>query len=114
MKDTFSPWVMLTCPICGKEFLPAGQHYWKIGDIPSKEQLVCTYSCMRKWEKLPKKKRKLKANNKAVEVRVVETGQIFGSIEECAEALNVSDKTIRNCIYYYRTAKGMHIEKVWK
>ena len=35
------------CPICGKKFVPAPFHAWKIsGDI-----LVCTYSCMRKYEK---------------------------------------------------------------
>lgn len=47
-----------TCPICGKQFSPASEHAWLIGseytydtsrecrNIP-----VCTYSCMRKWEK---------------------------------------------------------------
>lgn len=51
------------CPICGKIFIPAPQHAWKIGervknkpDIEFKEppedvKKVCSYSCMRKWEK---------------------------------------------------------------
>lgn len=50
------------CPICGKNFIPAPYHYWKIGYFASDEtyneaspggceRLVCTYSCMRKWEK---------------------------------------------------------------
>lgn len=47
------------CPICGKNFIPAPYHYWRIGseaedDLINKRYpgtLVCTYSCMRKWEK---------------------------------------------------------------
>lgn len=47
-------WVMRTCPICGKEFLPAAQHSWKIGNHEWRKELVCSYTCMRKWEKDPK------------------------------------------------------------
>lgn len=58
MKECYTPWsTMRTCPICGKEFLPAPQHGWKIGDVSWRQELVCTYSCMRKWEKMPKSKR---------------------------------------------------------
>lgn len=52
------------CPICKKKFVPAIEHAWKIGhkrsDVIDAEgkyednrenRLVCTYSCMRKWEK---------------------------------------------------------------
>lgn len=48
------------CPICGKLFIPAPYHYWKIngttgqtsdGDPITYGTLVCTYSCMRKWER---------------------------------------------------------------
>lgn len=48
------------CPICGKNFIPAPYHYWKInsttaqsldGDPITFGTLVCTYTCMRKWEK---------------------------------------------------------------
>lgn len=54
---------MKTCPVCGKRFLPAPQHAWQIGyesEIERNRNLVCTYSCMRKWEKehLAKKKEK--------------------------------------------------------
>lgn len=47
-----------TCPICGKQFAPAVEHYWKIGSaysfdsmINSRNIPVCSYTCMRKWEK---------------------------------------------------------------
>lgn len=43
------------CPICGKRFIPAPEHYWKIGtgeyDMETRNRLVCSYSCMRVWEK---------------------------------------------------------------
>lgn len=52
---------LVTCPICGKKFIPAPEHAWKIGKInlfknensnqEDRNKLVCTYSCMRKWEK---------------------------------------------------------------
>lgn len=33
------------CPICGKRFVPAPFHRYKLL-IGTKEKLVCTYSCM--------------------------------------------------------------------
>ena len=39
------------CPICGKKFYPAPLHAWKIGSEKAKEKLVCSYTCMRVWEK---------------------------------------------------------------
>lgn len=43
------------CPICGKKFVPAAQHMWKIGGWGNisgeRREVVCSYSCMRKWEK---------------------------------------------------------------
>jgi hypothetical protein len=38
------------CPVCGKKFHPMPDHALRIGGEDSR-QLVCTYSCMRKWEK---------------------------------------------------------------
>lgn len=44
-----------TCPICGKNFVPAVEHMWKIGGWGNisgmRTERVCSYSCMRKWEK---------------------------------------------------------------
>ena len=50
------------CPICGKKYIPAPEHAWKIG--PTKERdgsrptLVCSYTCMRVWEKEMERKEK--------------------------------------------------------
>lgn len=43
----------IECPICGKKFIPAPEHYWKIGNykLNTRTDDVCSYSCMRKWEK---------------------------------------------------------------
>lgn len=49
---------MRTCPICGKRFLPAPQHSWKINGKHGGGELVCRYSCMRKWETTHRDKRR--------------------------------------------------------
>lgn len=45
------------CPVCNKYFIPAPLHAYKIGG--PKGKLVCTYSCMRKAEKMKKEGIKL-------------------------------------------------------
>lgn len=55
------PWYKVplkTCPICQKQFAPALEHAWCIGkaylDTPTCDYRnipVCSYTCMRKWEK---------------------------------------------------------------
>ena len=44
---------LVKCPMCGKQFIPAIEHYWMIGDYWTevRDDPVCSYSCMRKWEK---------------------------------------------------------------
>lgn len=62
------------CPICGKKFIPAAQHAWCIGGWDSvhgeRNQRVCSYTCMRKWEKeqehLDKERHKDSKNSKYV------------------------------------------------
>lgn len=44
------------CPVCKKYFIPAPLHAWRIGKGTGK--LVCTYSCMRKAEKLKEEGKK--------------------------------------------------------
>ena len=46
-KDYDYKFVMKKCPICGKDFHPAPQHIYKI----SGNKVVCSYTCMRAWEK---------------------------------------------------------------
>lgn len=38
------------CSICKKKFHPEPEHGWKIG-FSTGGKPVCSYSCMRKWEK---------------------------------------------------------------
>lgn len=38
------------CPICGETFRPAPQHIYAIGS-PSMRKTVCSYTCMRAWER---------------------------------------------------------------
>ncbi len=40
-----------TCPVCGKNFIPAPEHAYKIRVGKGRSSLVCTYSCMLKWRK---------------------------------------------------------------
>ena len=40
----------LKCPICKKNFIPAVEHQWMIRKSNAYKK-VCSYSCMRKWEK---------------------------------------------------------------
>lgn len=41
------------CKMCGKEFIPAPEHRWEIGEhgFETRDIPVCSYTCMRKWEK---------------------------------------------------------------
>lgn len=49
-KGNFAKYAERPCSQCGKIFQPMPDHALKIGDEGSR-QLVCSYSCMRKWEK---------------------------------------------------------------
>ena len=41
------------CPVCKKEFIPAPEHIYKIG----RTELVCSWSCVMKWEKERERKK---------------------------------------------------------
>lgn len=59
----YTPWYELPlerCPICGKGFAPAPEHGWKINNG---ETLVCSYTCMRAWEREQEKKARKRARN---------------------------------------------------
>ena len=101
----------IKCPVCDKMFTPAAEHSYKIGE-GIKCQLVCTYTCQCNWEKDPKKPKKVCTNGQKIPVRVVETGEEYDSMTKCAKALKVSNTAIYDCIYYGKTTKGLHIEKV--
>ena len=79
----------MTCPVCGKKFDPAPEHAYHIKR--GQKNFVCSWSCMRKWEKgevKGLKPQEVKPKPKRYKaVRVVETGEIFNSAKECAEKL---------------------------
>lgn len=105
-------WDMVTCPVCGEDFLPAPQHGWKIGE-GKKAELVCTYSCQRKWEKASEKQRETmrKPKRKRIAVRVIETGEVFESVAACAEHFNTSKTCIYKC-FRGLTYNNLHMERV--
>ena len=39
------------CPVCGKIFVPAPFHSYKVQDMNCRYYLVCSYSCTRRAEK---------------------------------------------------------------
>lgn len=39
-----------SCPVCKKTFRPAPEHAWTIGR-GNGEKYVCSYTCMRAWER---------------------------------------------------------------
>lgn len=49
--------ITLKCPVCGKEFQPAPFHALRIG-TEWRGKPVCSYSCMRKWEREQEEKEK--------------------------------------------------------
>lgn len=50
INGDFARYAERACPVCGKKFSPLPDHALKIGKEGSR-RLVCSYSCMRKWEK---------------------------------------------------------------
>ena len=49
-NGAYSVYSIKKCAVCGKEFHPAPDHALKVGNEFS-DRLVCSYSCMRKYEK---------------------------------------------------------------
>ena len=47
----------IKCPICGEKYHPEPEHAWRIGH-GEKGIKVCSYTCMRKWEKEHKIRRR--------------------------------------------------------
>ena len=103
-------YVEKVCPVCGKVFYPGYLMMW--GWKNPSDELVCSYRCQRKSEKKPKSTRK--PLRSMVAVRIVETGQVFESISDCAAHFHTSTSALRHSIYEGRDYKGYHIERVVK
>lgn len=110
----------VVCPVCGELFEPAPEHSYLIGK--NRNRLVCTYTCMRKWEKgeavKPKKvqKKPLSKRNynarEGVAVRIVETGEVFHSAYACGRHLGTCGANVRYALKTGNGYKGYHFEKV--
>lgn len=99
------------CPVCGEVFQISKffRWGWLIGS-ESNPKPVCSYKCQRDWEKDPSKKKKPQVKRCAV--RIVETGEVFESISDCALHFHTSASALRHSIYEGRDYKGFHIERV--
>lgn len=74
IDDYFKKYCLpINCPICGKSFIPAPEHSWAIGNWGGehRDELVCSYTCMRVWEKkrMQKDKEKKALRDKRKTVR---------------------------------------------
>ncbi len=107
MTEIGSGW---TCPICKKKFYPIDIQGWgyRIGG----NKMVCSYPCQRKWETDPDRENKLNPTRRRVPVRIVETGEVFNSVIECAARLNANGSLLSRYIRNNKAYKGLHIERV--
>ncbi len=109
MNERYAPTV---CPICNKEFRP--EYYARWGWVIGTESApipVCSYKCQRQWEKNPEAKKR-KPAPKRIAVRIVETGEVFDSVQDCASYFNASTSTLYRCMRKGITYNRMHIERV--
>lgn len=54
---------LMNCPVCGKLFVPAPMHVYKVGGL-KRGNLVCSWGCVRASEKAKEAKKKgSKAND---------------------------------------------------
>lgn len=100
----------IQCPVCGEMFKPAPEHIYHIGK--NKENYCCTYTCMRNWQKSKQAvpvTRKLKYGTS---VRIAETGEVFPSINQCAERLEANYGIVYRALMNGYACKGYHIEAV--
>lgn len=98
-----------TCPVCGKSFYPTYYADW--GWMTPNGKPVCSYTCQRKSEKNPKSISKPPKKRRAV--RIIETGQIFDSIGECADFLGTQRTAIYNSLNHKGGRyKNIHLERI--
>lgn len=103
MKEAWKILVELTCPVCGKTFVPAPEHAYKVD-----RKTVCSYHCLCDWIKkngkdkayTQKNGRKYTKEFKAEAVRmVVEDGK---HMSEVSKELGVSYNTLFGWVQRYK------------
>lgn len=100
-------YIIDVCPECGTEFSTEFRSAWGWKNV--KGQNVCSYHCQRASET---NRKPASSRIKRVPVRIVETGEVFESINQCAYHLGASYSMMHKCIYKGETYKKMHIERV--
>lgn len=98
---------LVRCPVCEKMFQPAPEHIYNI-TVDKQKKLVCSYSCQRLWQKEPSVAKK--TARKTTKVRCVESGQVFGSVRQCAEEMETEPSIISKCLRSGQPYKGFHFE----
>ena len=59
------------------------------------------------------KKKRVGVGRSGTKVRIIETGEVFKSIRDCAKAINVSESYVSQCLQgKFKSVYGFHFEKV--
>lgn len=83
------------CPICGKNFIPATYHSWKVKKQNGQWVYACSYTCMRKWEKTRLNPKDEKKQKSVVKYRSCKECPKY---QECAKGSDLRRKR-RRCGY---------------
>lgn len=114
-SEQWGVWVKLErCPVCGKEFVPAPLHAYKDQRARTKK-LVCSYTCMRKSERMEeyRQKKKGKGARSQGAVRCIDTGEIYPSAYAAYTKTGTCYSTILEvCRGKRATASGLRWEFV--
>lgn len=85
------------------------------------EKVLCensyTYNVIRCPNFTPARKEKTKHKRSwsrpGIKIRIVETGQVFDSIRQCAREINVSESYVSQCLHArVKSVLGLHFENV--
>ena len=106
MKDMITGFVDRTCPICGRNFIPAPEHVYKV--LGKK---VCTWTCMLKGEREIEKKPNMK--NKMVDM-VSMDGTVIRTFSSAAEAQRQTGYTSQNILRCCRGERESYCGYKWQ
>ena len=104
------------CPVCGKNFVPAGQHMYKDARTNS---LVCSWTCMLKSERLKEAQsselkymaERIAVTKKALTTAKAKTKFNLNEIHKLQERLAV-EENIYNIIHEYEEAAAIDDEDI--
>ena len=86
---------LLDCPICGKRFVPAAQHIYKVDS-----QCVCSWGCQRKIEKKREAKREAQKRKR-------KASTMYKECETCVYYdIGKDDQPCCNCVEASNYEKG--------